>query len=105
MKTNADGNNGRNVDLDNSGANAFRRMKPPAQEKIDAVKLELCYAIDRAIARQMWTYAEAAFWMGTSKANVSRVVNKRTNRLTVGQLVKYLAVVCPHFRFMVSIDS
>jgi predicted XRE-type DNA-binding protein len=75
------------------------------EEAIEAVKLELCLAIERVILRYGWTHRLAAAYMGTSRANVSRLANKRLDQLTVGQLFLYLAKICPGFRFMLSIDQ
>lgn len=57
------------------------------------------------IARHNWTYAQAAIQMRVSRANLSRVGNKKLEQLTVNQLVRYLNALCPEFRFMISIDS
>lgn len=75
------------------------------EESLDPVKIELCLAIDRAIARKGWTYTAAAIQMGTSRANISRVVNKKIDKLTLNQLFGYLSRVCPEFRFMLCIDA
>lgn len=72
---------------------------------IDALKFELCRAIDQAIARHQWSYHQAAKLMRVSRSNLSRVGNKRIETLTLNQLFRYLGAVCPGFRVMISIDS
>lgn len=80
----------------------FFKTNPKA---IDPLKIEVCGAIDRVISRNQWTQRQAAIMMGTSRANISRVSNKKLDRLTLCQLFGYLARSCPDFRFMISIDS
>lgn len=69
------------------------------------MKFEICKAIEVVIARRPWTQRQAAIYMGTSQSNISHVANKNLERLSVGQLMNYLALICPEFRFMVSVDS
>ena len=74
------------------------------KEALDALKLELCFAIDLVINRQQLTYREAAFYLDTTPGTVSLVCNKHIELLTINQLFGYLSRICPNFRFMLSID-
>ncbi len=74
-------------------------------KRLEPLKLNLCEAIERVIVRKQWTYREAAIYMGTTPSNVSLVANKRIHRLSVSQLFNYLVLICPDFRFMLSVDS
>jgi len=72
---------------------------------LEPLKLELCLAISVVCMRYQWTQQQAAIRMGTSRANVSRVQNKRIAQLTLNQLFGYLSKICPNFRFMISVDA
>lgn len=72
---------------------------------LDPIKIEICTAIETVMARRQWTQAQAAIYMGTSQSNISNIANKRLNKLSIGQLMNYLALICPEFRFMISVDA
>ena len=74
----------------------------PNQEKIDEVKLELCRALYFEIIYAHCDYQGIANKLGTSPANVSRVMNKRIANLTINQLFRYLAILNPRFRVLIS---
>ena len=72
---------------------------------LDPLKMQLCLAIEIVCLRNQWTQRQSAVYMGTSRANLSRVQNKKLERLTVNQLFGYLSKICPDFRFMISVDT
>lgn len=65
------------------------------QEKLNQLKYQLCKAIEYEIYRIRLTQYRAAVMLGTSQANVSRVVRKRTDQLTFNQLFRYLIILKP----------
>jgi predicted XRE-type DNA-binding protein len=75
----------------------------PNKEKIDEIKIDICRKIDLIMVMQQWNQRQLAFYLGTSRANVNRVVNRRIEHLTLSQLFSYLSKLRPEFKFLISI--
>lgn len=76
----------------------------PNKEAIDNVKLQVCNAISRIALWRQWRQSQLAIYMGTSRANASRVQNKKLDQLTLTQLFNYLSKIDPHFRFILAVS-
>lgn len=76
-------------------------FRSPNQEKLDEVKLQLCDRIDRFMVWQHLTQEQLAFQLGTSRANVNRIVNRKIKHLSISQLFKYLSQIKPNFEFLI----
>lgn len=74
----------------------------PPEEKLNQIKLEICCVLDREFAFTQLTQKELAKKLGTSQSNISRVENKKIEELTFNQLFRFLAVVNPNFKILVS---
>lgn len=75
---------------------------PDTQAKIDEVKVQLCDAIYKEIISLRRTQKDVARRLGTTQSNVSRVINRRVKYLTLSQLFRYLSVLNPDFRILIS---
>lgn len=73
------------------------------EEALNRCKFHLCHQIDRLITRERWTQKQAAYYLGTSQANVSRVGNKKLDQLSMTQLFNYLCKLSGNFRLLISI--
>lgn len=85
-----------------------RRLRAPGRPNdraIDALKNEICTAIELVMARSQWSYSVSAAYVGTHRSVISLIVNKRIEKLTLSQLFRYLNAICPGFRVMVSVDA
>ena len=72
-------------------------------DRLNQLKFQLCHAIDRSIHRNQWSYADAARMLRVDKVVISRITNKKIERLTLNQLFEYLVRVRPNFEFLVSV--
>lgn len=70
-----------------------------AQAKLTELKEYLCSTLRMIAFRRRYTQKEMALLLGTSEANVSRVIRFRTDQLTVNQLFGYLAILNPALKF------
>ena len=74
----------------------------PCKEKMNELKFELCVAIDREINNMRMSQVRIACHLGTSQANISRVGNKKVDQLTFNQLFRYLVILKPDIRMLLS---
>ena len=70
--------------------------------RLNEMKAVLCNAIDHELMLEHKSKEALAILLGTSQANVSRVVNKRVEQLTFNQLFRYLIILRPDVKIMVS---
>lgn len=85
----------------------YRRLKlsnaSSDHEKINEVKREICINIRRLAYRKRLNQKMLARYIGTSEANVSRVIRHRFDQISVNQLFRYLTILEPNFRILISI--
>lgn len=60
--------------------------QPTTEEKLAELKLEICKILRHEIIYSRYGQKEIAFRLGTSQGNISRVLNRRIDALTVNQL-------------------
>ncbi len=80
-------------------------LKGESEEKLNELKMELCRAIDyevHKLIRAGISKKMLAFELGTSQANLSRAINKKTETLTFNQLFRFLVILQPAARILVS---
>jgi len=75
---------------------------PSTEEKMAEVKMEICHILRREILYSPRSQREIAWRLGTSQGNVSRVLNRRVENLTINQLFRYLAILKPDFKILVA---
>lgn len=79
-----------------------RQLSPAQAKKLDEVKLILCGAVRRAMARTYRPTLDAiALQLGTSRARVVLVQRGETQHVTFNQLFRFLVQLEPHFEFYV----
>lgn len=71
---------------------------------LEPIKKEICYHIRRYAMKRGWTQKELAKQIGVSEAKVSQVVRLRLDQLTVDQLFRYLIILKPQVRILISHD-
>lgn len=71
-------------------------------EKLNQLKFEICYVIDNEMTRYQWTQLELAFHVGATQSCINKVVNKKVDELSFNQLFRYLVILKPEFRCIVS---
>ena len=76
--------------------------KKPSTETLNELKFEICKAIDWEIGYFQMGQTEAAAWLGTSQANISRVRRKRVEQLSFNQLFNYLVSLRPDIKMTLS---
>jgi hypothetical protein len=74
----------------------------PEPHGITEAKRMLCRKIIVAIRNDYRTHEQAAAYLGTSRAVISRMHNERTEHLTFNQLFLFLARLRPHFQILIS---
>lgn len=77
-------------------------LAPNPKEKLNEIEIEICRAIEFEIRLLYWEQKTIARKLGTSESCVSKVLNRRVNELTFNQLFRYLAVLNPRFRILIS---
>lgn len=70
---------------------------------IENLKIEICAVLKRHALSRGWTQRSMAANLATSESTVSRICRLRTKSLTLNQLFNYLALACPHFKFLISV--
>lgn len=73
-----------------------------SEGKLDEVKLEVCRVLRHEILCSRKSQKQIAIRLGTSQGNISRVLNQRVETLTINQLFRYLAILKPKFKILVS---
>lgn len=81
----------------------LRAWQPPDQERLDKVKRDLAFALDRATFRIGYTQKQLAARLGTSQARVSNALGGDLEKVTVNQLIRYLILIEPNFSIQVAI--
>lgn len=71
-------------------------------EKLNEVKFEICRILDYEMTYTQRTQQQLALRLGTSQANISRVMNRKVNELTFNQLFRYLAILRPSFKILIA---
>ena len=71
-------------------------------EKLNEIKFLICNVIDHEMVRLQWTPLTLACHFGTTPSNISRVLNKKVDELTFNQLFRYLVILRPEFKCLVS---
>jgi hypothetical protein len=78
-------------------------VPPYSQQRLDELKRDLCFQIQRVAMHRQWSQHAFAVRLGTTPSCLSSVYNYRLERLTVSQLFRYLAIARPSFRVLISI--
>lgn len=82
------------------------KLRLESKKKLDALKFEICLVLDYDIhltCRELQISKKAlAVHLGTSEANLSRIGNKRLDQLTFNQLFRYLVILRPDVRMLIS---
>lgn len=75
------------------------------EEKLKELKYELCVVIDYEV-HKLWrtgvSRRRIANQLGTSQATLSKVCCKRTDQLTFNQLFRFLVLLKPSARMLIS---
>lgn len=84
-----------------------KRIRYQSQDNIFAsveqAKLEICRALRKAVDERGLSQLQAALIVGTSQANISRAIRYPTaKKLSFNQLFRYLTVIRPRYRIMIS---
>ncbi len=78
-------------------------LSPPARDKLNEVKKEICFLIGRIQFRNGYSQKALGRYMGTTQSNASLVMKFRVEELTINQLFKYLVRLEPRFRVLIAI--
>lgn len=81
------------------------KIRMEEQDKLNELKFEMCMIIDKELSYHRVSQRGqkyAAAYLGTSQANISRVVRKKVEQLTFNQLFRYLIALRPDVRIMFS---
>ncbi|MGZ3722554.1 MAG: hypothetical protein ACXVA9_06470 [Bdellovibrionales bacterium] len=73
------------------------------QEKMDRMKRDLCFALQRIYFREHYTRPQMALRIGTSLSRLSLVLSNRVEKLTFDQLVTYLVIAEVRFEMLIAI--
>lgn len=79
-----------------------RYLRLESIDKLNEMKEVLCNAIDHEMVLMHEIPSRIAGHLGTSPANISRVRNKRVEQLTFNQLFRYLVILRPDVKILVS---
>jgi len=82
---------------------AHVQLTPEPTKKYDEIKTELCNVIQQVARRRQWRGYELALYAGCARTTICYVENKNIDRLTIGQLFKYLARIEPGFKMLIAI--
>jgi len=73
------------------------------EAQLEQTMIYLCGMIRQSAIRRCWTHKELALLLGTSQGCVSRVIRAKTDDLTINQLFRYLVILEPDFKILISI--
>jgi DNA-binding Xre family transcriptional regulator len=79
------------------------RCRIKNDERLNLAKEEICIALRKSMARKRWNQTELAEWLGTTRSCVCRVQARNVKELTFNQLFRYLSVLEPEFKILISI--
>lgn len=81
-----------------------KKLTLEEEQKLDAVKLQLCLAVRKAMKRERWGYQPTymAAMMGTTRVRVTHVQIGATKKVSFNQLFRYLVQVAPNFEILIS---
>lgn len=81
-----------------------KTTQPNEIEKLNEVKKQICWQINRYAIRFQRSRNELAYEMGTSPSCASKVLNYKFNELSLSQLFKYYVRLNPRFKILISPD-
>lgn len=84
-----------------------QKLTARQEEKLDAVKLQLCLAARKVMKRERWGYQPIvmAGMLGTTRARITHVQIGATKRVSFNQLFRYLVQLAPTFEIIIAVDG
>lgn len=79
-------------------------VEPYTPDSEIRVKWEVIRAIEKICARNGYDQKKIARILGTSEAQVSRLLNKRFQNISLKVMFRYLSILYPKFRILISLN-
>ncbi|MCB9027276.1 MAG: hypothetical protein H6625_13225 [Bdellovibrionaceae bacterium] len=82
---------------------SYQTLNDVQRQSMVQVKTEVCKQIRKITMRRGWSQKQLAWYLGTSQACAGYVVCQRVEKLTCNQLFRYLVLLEPNFKFLISL--